>query len=287
MRHKTRWILPIAVLAVIAMLIGCVPPNNNGSQPTTGIRTNQNNHNGNADAGLDDDSKFTILLYPHKSPTHVKEALQHKIDAEQNTGWEDIYVVHKDGCSELLVGHYKTKQEALRALKKVRAFTHNQNAIYRNAIVCPIPGKDVAPDTFDLRSAPADRKYSVLVAVFYDVPERNYLGHKKRAIEFCQEIRDGGQEAYYYLTHNRSCVALGSFPADAIKTIKVTKRHPRTRKKYKEDKNIIVSPKMQKILSDNPNMLVCGNNEINYVLTKDGRKKPVRQKTYPIKIPNR
>ena len=288
MAHKTVWTLLITIFIAATISPGCEMSSNNTNQGLgNNVQPHKNQVKKNSASTPDDGNKFTILLYLHKGPSHVKAAMQHKIDAEQYTGWNDIYVVHKDGYSELLTGRYKTRKDAQNALKKVRAFVHDKKQVYTNALITNIPGKDETPTTFDLRNAPIGKKYSVQVAVFYDVPQENYLGHQKRAIDLCQQLRNRGDEAYYFLTPNRSCVTLGSFPPEAIKTIKVKKTHRKTRGKYREEKNIIKSKEIQAILADNPYLLVCGNNEIRYTRTKTGKKKEHRQKTYPIVIPDR
>jgi hypothetical protein len=289
MAHKTIWTLPIAILIAATIPLGCDLSSNNTNQGL-GEKTHseKNQVEKSSDPTPDDDgNKFTILLYLHQDPSHVKAAMQHKIDAEQHTGWDDIYVVHKDGHSELFMGRYKTREDAQKALKKVHAFAYEKRPIYGKAIIARIPGQDTTPTTFDLRNAPTGKKYSVQVAVFYDIPQKNYLGHQQRAIDLCQRLRNRGDEAYYYLTPDRSCVTLGSFPPEAIETKRVKKIHPKTGGSYREDKNYIKSKEMQAILDDNPYLLVCGNNEIRYVRTKTNERKEVRQKTYPIVIPSR
>lgn len=287
MPHKTTAILSLVVLVAVAVLIGCDSPQGDTHQNLSGnIHTDKNNRAKSSDSVADDD-KFTILLYLHKEPTHVKTAMQHKINAEQHTGWNDIYTLHKDGYSELFVGRYKTRKDAEKALKKVHAFVYEKRPLYAKAIITRIPGKDTTPTTFDLRNAPKGKKYSVMVAVFYDIPQQKYLGHRQRAINLCEKLRDRGDEAYYFLTPDRSCVTLGSFPPEAIKTTRVKQRHPKTGKSFLRDKNVIQNKEMRAILDDNPYLLVCGNNEIRYAMTKSGERKEYRQKTYAIGIPGR
>ena len=288
MMNKTVWILSVAILVAASIPVGCDPSSNNTNPGLDGkTHTDKDHGEKSLNSTPDDGNQFTILLYLHKEPSHVKDAMQHKIDAEQYASWDDIYVVHKDGYSELFRGQYKTRKDAQETLKKVHAFVYGKKALYSKAIITRIPGKDSTLKPFDLRNAPQGKKYSVQVAVFFDIPEQKYIGHQQRAMELCRKLRDRGDEAYYYLTPDRSCVTLGSFPPEAIETKKEKKRHPKTGQSFLVDKNIIKDKKMQAILDDIPYLLVCGNNEIRYLLTKTGEKKAYRQKTYTIVIPGR
>jgi hypothetical protein len=211
---------------------------------------------------LGGESQYTILLMNFSGPEHVELADFHLKQAKKFTGWSDLYVVHQESHSELYRGHYRTMQEAsndLRSSKQYVAPAAKQN-IYRMATIVPLPGKDIGPPEWNLRNAQGE--YTVLVAVFQDLPEQNYYGRKDKAVDLCRKLREQGREAYFLHDTSRSGVTIGTFPAKAIQTKRVKRIHPKTGDAFFEDVKLMVDPKMKAVMQDYPEFLFCGNTVI-------------------------
>ncbi len=63
-------------------------------------------------------------------------------------------------------------------------------------------------------------QYSLQIAVFYNSEQMRQ--RKSAAEQYCQILRDQGEEAYYYHGEQNSIVCVGSFPQTAIESIKRT-----------------------------------------------------------------
>jgi hypothetical protein len=208
------------------------------------------------------EDEYTLLLMTLTGPDHVNLADLYLQRTKQYTRWDNLYVVNKDDSSVLYWGRYRTRQDAMKNLQTAKEYVApaTKQHIFRMATVVPLPGKDVGPPEWNLKNAEGD--YTVLVAVFQNLPQRNYFGRKNRAVELCRKLRERGQEAYYFHDIARSGVTIGTFPAGAVATQRVARRHPQTGDTFYEDLRVVVDPKMKAILKDNPEFLYCGNTEI-------------------------
>jgi hypothetical protein len=100
-------------------------------------------------------------------------------------------------------------------LKTAKAYrAQNGEAMFLRAMVVVIPGKDVGPEELNLRSKSGP--LHLVIATFADDPARNYVGRKKFAVEYCQQLRQGGYEAYFLHAPGVSYVVLGRFGPDAV-----------------------------------------------------------------------
>ena len=208
--------------------------------------------------------EYTILLYMLNDPTsHVKDAELYRREAEKDTGWKGLFVTSKADHSELCWGRYPTIEAAQKNLKKAKAYVAPAGMkIFAQAMVVPLPGEDVGPPEWKLENAPGF--YSVLVAVFYDVPDANYVGRKDFAVQYCKQLRDQGREAYYHHGPNRSGVTVGSFPESAIETVQQDGK----------DKSVVVSGRMKGIMDEFGVLAVNGLKEL--VTVPVGKKRVVR-----------
>ncbi|MBN1942090.1 MAG: hypothetical protein JW849_02235 [Phycisphaerae bacterium] len=211
---------------------------------------------------LEQEDQYTLLLTTLTGSDHVNLADLYLQRTKQYTQWQGLYVVNKDDSSALYWGRYRTAPEAMRNLQTAKQYVTPATGenIFRMATIVPLPGKDVGPPEWNLKNAQGE--YTVLVAVFQDLPQQNYFGRKGRAVDLCKKLREQGQEAYFLHDVSRSGVTLGSFPAQAVQTQRVPKRHPQTGDTFYEDLRVVVDPKMKAILKANPEFLYCGNTEI-------------------------
>ncbi len=63
-------------------------------------------------------------------------------------------------------------------------------------------------------------QYSLQIAVFYNSEQMRQ--RKSAAEQYCQLLREQGEEAYYYHGEQNSIVCVGAFPASAIESVKRT-----------------------------------------------------------------
>ncbi len=192
--NRTHFVaLAAAVLA--GALAGCTPP------PSS-----------------DDD--YSIRLTAVIGPDHVQRVQAYKEHTEQETHWTGLFVVVKGNFSELYWGKYPSKEAAQGDLQRARNFrTHLGIQAFPKPEILPIPGSDVGPPEMNLANTKG--VYTVLIATFYDVPKDNYFGRRQIAVDCCKNLRQDGEEAYYYHAAGQSIVTIGCFDASAIKEVRV------------------------------------------------------------------
>jgi hypothetical protein len=172
MKAPTAW---LAVVSATWMLAGC-----NGFGPQTdGPGPRSSPIAGTAEG----EGMYTIQLKAFGYPLqHRVVAQQFKQRTEADTGWGGLFLHPDEDMTLLCWGRYARIQDAQGNLRKAKRYKAPNGAnIYAMAIVVAMPGRDVGPSQWKLESAPG--LYSVLVAVFYDVPEAKYVGRKKFAVD--------------------------------------------------------------------------------------------------------
>ncbi len=188
------------------------------------------------------EARYTLLLKTFNRANHLEEASRYKLNSEKFAGWDGLYIEIGDDHSALYWGKYATMDQAKKAQKIAREYTTPVGSkVYEAAIPIPIEKDVQAPPQWDLRIAPG--VYTVLVAEFYDVPDRDYYGRKQFAVEYCRQLRAQGKRAFYYHGQAKSRVTVGAFDSTAAKasaqqsfdvsrketTLEVTKDGKRTR----------------------------------------------------------
>lgn len=208
------------------------------------------------------EDEYTLLLTTLTGPDHVNLADLYLQRTRQYTNWTDLFVVNGDDSSALYWGRYRTREEAMKNLRTAKAYTTPATGehIFHMATIVPLPGKDIGPAEWNLANAPGE--YTVLVAIFQDLPQQNYFGRKSRAVDLCRKLREQGVEAYFLHDASRSGVTIGTFPAQAVQVRRVPRKHPQTGDVFYEDHRVVVDPKMKAVLRDYPELLYCGNTEI-------------------------
>jgi hypothetical protein len=221
-----------------------------------------------------DNANVTILLCLMTGANHVTDADTYKNTLARETGWRDVFVVHKTDWSELYRGRYLSATQAEQDLRASQAWRDSQGMQpFARALVMPLPPKQVGPPEWNLlRTSGA---YTVTIAEFYDVPESSYVGRRDFAVQFCRQLREKNLEAYYYHGPTKSFVCIGSYPESGYPSVKeggVFKR-------------VVRDSRMSKTLKDFPFLAVNGRQEVEVRQTKEG--KPVRLVTasYVMEIP--
>ena len=219
-------------------------------------------------SGGAEDGAFTILLTICNSPSgHAEQAKYYKQATEKHAGWKYLFVVHKEDHSELYWGKYKTREDAEPNLKKAREYTTPANVqVFATAVVMPVPGKDdIGPPEWRLDTTPDKYVYTVMLAEFYDVPQANYVGRRKFAVEYCQQLREKGFAAYYRHDPASSIVTVGLFEASAVVLIK----------KGDKTQRDVRDPRINALFAQFPNLAVNGRQML--IRAVKGETKQVQQ----------
>ncbi len=229
------------------------------------------------DRGTEQDN-YTVLIYVLSDPqTHILDARRYKETIEAQTGWRGLFAVNKAGHSELYWGKYPSIKAAQKNLKKAKAYQAPSGIkLFARAMAIPLPGKDVGPPEWKLTSAPG--VYTVVIASFYNVPDKNIFGRRHFAVENCRQLRKEGFEAYYYHGQTRSFITVGTFGESSVEVI------PESGKNRVEirDQNV------NTVLKEFPALAVNGYEQfVTAVDPKTGRPKRVRSKSYIIRIPRK
>ena len=220
---------------------------------------------------------YTILLYSLSGADHVTRIARYKAQTEIDTNWKGLQIVHKPDHSELRWGRYRSISEAQKDLKKVKTYrTAIGIPLYSKAIIIPLPGRDVGPTEWNLLNSTG--AYSVVVAIFYDVPEADYFGRKRNAVAYCKQLREKGEQAYFHHGISQSTVTVGMFGESAVQMV-----HERDiiRPEIRE-------PRMAEIAARYKYLAVNGLREKQWVINpKTGKPKKVDTKPYPVHVPKR
>lgn len=227
---------------------------------------------------------YTVILATFSSNNHMQQANAGKESIVQRTGWDDVFVVHQQGYSRICRGRFRTTEQAQSYLQAAKAFRVENRPAFPTAHVTLLPGQDIGPEEWKLANAPGE--YSVHVAIFFDMPENNYIGRKQFAVEYCKRLREHGYDAYYHHGPVRSNVLIGAFPESAIRITQVPLKHPETGDVYYEERNIIEDPRMLKIMEDFPQMQINGSGERQLIRNpRTGRAEWKFRETKPMRIP--
>ncbi len=160
---------------------------------------------------------YTVLLRVMSDPaTHIHDANRYEESLTEQLGWKGVFVIHKEGRSDVYQGKFRTAKHAARTLKAAKAYRAQNNLpVFARAMIVPLPGKDIGPPEWKLTSAAGT--HSMLVAVFRDVPEKNYLGRRRKAVDYCRRLRKNGVEGYFWHGDVSSHVTIGSFTSRAVR----------------------------------------------------------------------
>ena len=196
------------MLLVALASVGC-----NGSSPFS-----SRPHTLAPEARTIQEDHYSILLSVHKDPAgHVQNANYYKKVLTEKVRWRGVFVIHKGGHSEVFWGRYRTPKAAEANLKTAKKYrTANGIALFAKAIVVPLPGKDTGPAKWNLNNVGESAYYSLLVAVFRNDPQRNYVGRRRFAVDYCRQLRKGGYEAYFHHGPAVSHVTIGAFGSKAV-----------------------------------------------------------------------
>ncbi len=224
-----------------------------------------------------DSDQYGIMIYSFSGYDHQAQAASQRQSIEQTTGWKDLDVITREKSSRVVWGKFRSVEAAQRDLAKAKSFVLiSGQRPFAAAVIIPLPSPDIGPPEWKLEGAPGD--FTVLVAVFYNVPEQRYVGRKKFAVMYCQQLRDQGELAFYHHGIVRSFVTVGLFGRDAVRSymdgpVKRTE---------------VIDPKAVSKMAKYPLLAVNGRAERNRSFNpKTGKYISIPQRTRLIGIPGK
>ena len=231
-------------------------------------------------SGSDKDGNYTILLHMSRGEggQHIKRAKYYKTNTEKHAGWKYLFVVHRADHSLLYWGRYKALEDARPNLRKAKAYrTPAGIAVYAQAMIVPVPGtEDLGPPEWNLANVTQPYVYTVMRAVFYDVPEANYIGRRRFAVDYCKQLRRQNVEAYYKHDPAQSIVTIGRFGPSAVVEIK----------RGKKTERVVRDGRIKAVFKRFPHLAVNGRQKmLQMVNAKTGKKQQVPASTYLMEIP--
>lgn len=216
-------------------------------------------------SGVDEGTKYTILLSTYTGPNHaanakrVKELLTSDHDAFARG--RDLLVVHKEGGSDLYWNRTYTDAETAKPdLLKVRTFRFPNESIpaFPGAITVPMLPAEFGPRDWSLTAAATwQYEYTVLVGEYEDSPKDFYVGRRiKDCVEHVRELRRLGFPAYYYHGPAKSLVTVGLFLESAAQqaVIRYENNHGQKIPVFGQK---IVDPEIEKIMKTKEPPLYC------------------------------
>lgn len=211
--------IPIYILGIIFLVSGCggVGQQDKGAfmMPAPTL---------NSSAGK---ARFTIMLAQYTRTDRVQRAMELQQRARQLLNSEDVWLEHTQGSIFVNYGHFESNTPNSRAgkeLERVAELYQSMQAgdyqfCYIKEIIPPDPP---APTEWNLLKSGCF--FSLEIATYFDVPEKNYFNRKADAVQAVRNLRAEGEQAY--LVHGRfeSRIYVGCLPPTALQLQWVNER---------------------------------------------------------------
>jgi len=164
-------------------------------------------------------ARFTILLAQYDGPDGLPQAQAMQQRARGVLGGSDVWVSREAEGVTVNYGHFDRNtpgSTAQRELARVRGVYGRLGAgPYQFCYVKELPEPEPqAPAEWNLLNAKC--AYSLEVATFFNVPEREVYGRKASAVQAVANLRKEGQTAFFVHGRNESRVYVGCFPAHLV-----------------------------------------------------------------------
>lgn len=278
-------LLTVAMVAVIGAWSGCdamraAPPREAARDPEG---DNPDNPNAPPRAGVDDTTKYTILLSTYTGPNHAANAKKIKDRAGTSEGLPpatELMVVHKDNGSDLYWNRtYGSAEEARPDLMKARNFrlANEDRPIFPGAITVAMMPAEYGPAKWNLKNATWEYEFTILVGEYEDSQKHHYVGKRiKDCVEHVRQLREKGYEAYYYHDAGKSLVTVGLFVEGAAPQAILGYKTDRSGQKIPVYGQKIVDPRIEKLMktTEPPLCYMAWNGHTLYsnVPDKNGKK---------------
>lgn len=160
------------------------------------------------------DAQWTIMCDSVEGPSHVESAALLKQRLIQLSGMRDWYVVHGEKESTLYYGYYaRLDKKADQDRARIAALTDRLgNRLVRGGVLVPVSEPDPqAPPEWNLLNTPKNAYWTIEIATFLGDSKR-----KQAAVQAVRELREKGEQAYFYHGPTASSVCIGAWPREAL-----------------------------------------------------------------------
>ncbi len=277
-------LLTLALASGVAAWPGCddmhASPPRDEPRSTGGPLTGAGDTNSPAHTGIDEPTKYTILLSTFVGPSHAANATRFKeLATTAFAPATELLVVHKDEASDLYWNRvYRSAEEAKPDLMKARNFLLSKTGppAFPGAITVPMMPAEYGPGEWNLKNATWEYEYTVLVGEYEDSPKHDYVGKRiKDCVEHARQLRKKGFDAYYYHGPSKSLVTVGLFlEAAAVQSV-IGYEKDRTGQKIPVLGLKIVDPRIEKIMKTKEPPLYClawnGHQQFDKIMDKNGK----------------
>jgi hypothetical protein len=195
LRHKTLIALACTLVAALFISSGC---NGGGGS----VRGDPGYGTGSGGAGPSTAAKkgrFTIVLAQYIDYEREQKAQQLQARAKRVLNRDDVWFEYEQPRLSVNYGHFQKYNDAQKELQRTRKLYPQLGLGPQNLQFCylkeiPQPDPPAPEDWHILNSGCA---YTLEMAVFFNVPEKEYFNRKADAVEAVKNLRAEGKQAYY------------------------------------------------------------------------------------------
>ena len=212
------WILGLSYVVAALTMSGCGGGVAEGMAPfqTQGARVGGGVGSGLGSAG---DARFTILVAQYDGPGSLAQAQEVQQRARQVLGSDDVWLGRDGTAVAVHYGHFDKntpRSPAQREWERVKA-VYDRLGVgpYQFTYVKELPTPDPpAPPAWSLLNQ--DCAYSLEVAAFFNVPDKEFYDRKASAVQAVKNLRDQGEQAFFVHGRNQSRVYVGCYGPNAV-----------------------------------------------------------------------
>ena len=194
MKIKKIFIISYLFAAAISFIAGC--NGGSGALDNTGYGTDPGGSSPSASAKK---GRFTIVLAQYIDYNREQRAQSLQVRAKQVLNSDDVWFEYEQPRLSVNYGHFQKHKDAQKELQRTRKLYRQLGLGPQNLQFCylkEIPQPDPpAPEDWNLINSGC--AYTLEMAVFFNIPEKNYFNRKVDAVEAVKNLRAEGKQAYY------------------------------------------------------------------------------------------
>jgi hypothetical protein len=202
------------------------------------------------------DTGYAILLETFEGDKANTRAARRAKQLLEEAKISDIWIRQAMSKWQVLRGHYPDPnvERAQSDLRQVRMAQVDGLRPYENVDVVSLRlGVDSALAKFDLKQFAGHALYSLQVAAFDEAYGENF---RQAAEDYMRELRDAGEEAYFYHAPEMSMVTIGIFSNEDLPLRKVKRQMPDGQ--ISEFKQTAYGPRILEIQQRHPHNIFNG-----------------------------
>jgi hypothetical protein len=189
-------IIPYILAAVISFIVGCNGGGSSGTYDNMGYGSDSAMTGKSAAAKK---GRFTIVLAQFVGESREQQAQALQVRAKRILKSDDIWYDFEQMRLSVYHGHFQKYKDAQKELERTRKLYPQLGLGPKNLQFCylkEIPQPDPpAPEDWNILNSGC--AYTLEMAVFYSVPDKNYFNRKADAVAAVKNLRAEGKQAYY------------------------------------------------------------------------------------------